>query len=287
MPPQVSIIIPACNEERTIGSLVETILQTEPTLREVIVVDDASTDRTAELAREAGARVIQHPYNMGNGAAVKTGIRNARGAILVMMDGDGQHRPSDISHLLSRMDRYEMVVGAREMRWKEGAFRSLANRVFNALATYVTGRRIPDLTSGFRAIRGKAAKRYLYLLPNTFSYPSTLTLAMLKGGHPVDFVPIQAPPAQRESHIKPLRDGIRFLFIIMKISTIFSPSRIFLPVSIVFFSLGILYYLYTFLTTHRFTNMALLLLITGVLVFLLGLIAEQIAQLRMDRSEDP
>ena len=239
--PEISVIIPACNEESTVGALVKEIQQAVSASHEILVIDDASSDRTAQQAMEAGARVIQHPYTMGNGAAVKTGIRHAQGEILVMMDGDGQHRPSDIPNLLSRMDRYEMVVGARENRLGSEPFRNMANRTYNALATYVTGKKVPDLTSGFRAIRRDTARRYLYLLPNTFSYPSTLTLAMIKGGHPVDFVPVKASPAQRKSHIKPFQDGFRFFFIILKISTIFSPIRIFLPVSITFFILGLLF----------------------------------------------
>ncbi len=223
---------------------------------------------------------------MGNGAAIKTGLRRARGEVVVMMDGDGQHKPEDIPRLLKEMDRYEMVVGARGWGSHSGIHRGLANKIYNILASYVANRKIEDLTSGFRAAKREIAKRYIYMLPNTFSYPATLTLAFIRSGHSVGFIPITTQERRGRSKIKIFRDGVRFFLIISRIATIFSPFRIFLPVSIFLFLLGLGYYLYWFITVHRFTNMSLLLLLLSVIVFLMGLISEQITQLRYDRTEE-
>ena len=282
MEKKVSVIIPVFNEEQSIGEVVQSVLSALGQDTQVVVVDDGSTDGSAAAAGEAGALVIQHPYNMGNGAAVKTGIRNSLGEVLVMMDADGQHQPEEIMELLKDIPRYDMVVGARGKRSQANLQRSLANRIYNALASYVSSFRVIDLTSGFRAVKAECAERCLHLLPNGFSYPATITLALLKLGRSVKYVPIEAKARGGKSKIKPARDGIRFFLIIIKITTLFSPLRIFLPVSITFFLLGLGYYIYTFLMYHRFTNMSVLLFITSVIIFMLGLVAEQVAQLRLD-----
>lgn len=281
----VSVVMPAFNEEENIGSLIGEIRGTIGTDVEVVVVDDGSSDATAAVAREHGAVVYQHPYNMGNGAAVKTGLRRVRSHVVVLMDADGQHDAEDIPRLLEHIGEYDMVVGARTAGSASSRHRNLANRIYNALATYVTQFAVQDLTSGFRALRRETARNYIYLLPNRFSYPTTITLAFLRSGLRVKYVPIRSRSRLGKSKIRIVADGPRFLLIIVKIATLFSPFRIFLPVSLFFFTLGIGYYTYTFATQHRFTNMSMLLFVTSVIIFMLGLVAEQIAQLRMDRSE--
>ena len=289
--PKVSFIIPCHNEEGSITSLLDRIRKTmagrEETF-EVIVVNDASTDGTGEAAAAEGARVISHPYNLGNGASVKTGIRAARGMILVMLDGDGQHPPEAIPELLGELEHYDMVVGARTTSGHAGAHRLLANAIYNKLASYVTKSRILDLTSGFRATRKATAMRYLYLLPNTFSYPTTITMSYLRSGLSIKFTPIDGPPRSRtsQSKIRLFSDGTRFLLIITRIATIYSPYRVFLPISAFLFLTGCANYFYTFTTAHRFTNMSMLLFLTSLTTFMLGLISEQISQIRMDRTED-
>ncbi|MBF0452771.1 MAG: glycosyltransferase family 2 protein [Candidatus Magnetomorum sp.] len=282
---KLSIIIPAYNESDTIESVIHTI-QSIYHDAEIIVIDDASSDKTADIAQNAGATVLRHPYNIGNGAAIKTGIRNASGDVIIFMDADGQHLPQDIEKLLERIPEYDMVVGARKNQLQNSWIRSLGNTLYNALATYVTGFPVQDLTSGFRAIKSDIVRNYLYLLPNTYSYPTTLTLSILKSGRRLAYVPIY--PNQRtsgKSQINIIKDGIRFLMIILKICTLYSPLRIFLPISTVIFGTGLFWYGYTWFFQGRFTNMSALLFSTSVIVFLMGLISEQICQMRFEKSE--
>jgi glycosyltransferase involved in cell wall biosynthesis len=283
---KVSIIIPAHNEEENIGGLLERLKKVTEDDWEIIVVNDCSEDNTMDICHKSGVRVISHPYRMGNGASIKTGMRNARGDILVMMDGDAQHKPEDIPRLLDAMDNYDMVVGSRSWGSQSDWSRGLANKIYNVFASYVTSRKIPDLTSGFRAVKRDVVKRYIYMLPNSFSYPTTLTLAFIKSGLGVNHIPIETEKRGGESKIKPLKDGVRFILIIARIATIFSPFRVFLPLSLLLFVVGVIYYLYWFVVAHRFTNMALLLILMSVIVFLLGLVSEQISQLRFERTED-
>ncbi len=285
-PVRVSIIIPAYNEAENIGALLKRLKGVASNDWEIIVINDCSDDRTPDICLEYGVKVVSHPYRMGNGASIKTGMRNAVGEILVLMDGDGQHKPEDIIRLLEGMEKYDMVVGARNWESQSGWSRGLANKVYNFFASYVANRTIPDLTSGFRAVRRKVAKRFIYMLPNSFSYPTTLTLAFIKSGHSVDHQPIETEKREGESKIRPLKDGVRFILIITRIATIFSPFRVFLPISLILFVVGAMYYLYWFIVAHRFTNMALLLILMSVIVFLLGLVSEQISQLRFERTED-
>jgi glycosyltransferase involved in cell wall biosynthesis len=285
--PDISIVIPVFNEAENLGPLLERLRAVAVPGAEVVVVDDGSTDGTAETAIRGGAHVVRHPYNIGNGAAVKSGIRAARGRLLVLMDGDGQHRPEDIPKLLAEIRRYHMVVGARVKGSKLRLHRYVANHIYNAFASYVSKFRIEDLTSGFRALKRRDALRFIDLLPNTFSYPSTLTLAFLRSGLTVKYVPIQTLYRSGQSKISLAVDGFRFLLIITKIATLFSPFRVFLPVSAFFFCTGVGYYLYTYLTQHRFTNMAVFLLTTAVIIFMMGLVSEQIALLRMEQRAFP
>jgi glycosyltransferase involved in cell wall biosynthesis len=282
-PCAVSIIIPVFNEAAFLAPLLDKVRQLKLAQAEVIVVDDGSTDSSAEIALNAGASVVRHPYNIGNGAAVKSGIRAARGRFIVLMDGDGQHKPEDIPKLLAEAPHYHMVVGSRAKGSKLRFHRYAANLLYNLLASYVTKFKVQDLTSGFRVLARREALRFIDLLPNTFSYPTTLTLAFLRSGFTVKYVPIQTLYRAGTSKISLLTDGIRFLLIITKIATLFSPFRVFLPVSVFFFAAGLGNYAYTYWTQNRFTNMSVFALTTGVIIFMLGLISEQIALLRMER----
>jgi glycosyltransferase involved in cell wall biosynthesis len=284
-PVETSIIVPVYNEAENLKKLIGQIHSLRLPDSEIIVVDDGSNDGSAAIAMAAGANVVRHPYNIGNGAAVKSGMRAAKGRFIVMMDGDGQHKPEDIPKLLADADRYHMVVGARAKGSKLRMHRNLANLVYNLLASYVTRFKVQDLTSGFRVIRRRDALRFIDLLPNTFSYPTTLTLACLRSGLTVQYVPIQTLYRAGQSKISLVTDGIRFLLIITKIATLFAPFRVFLPVSVFFFLGGIGNYIYTYLTQNRFTNMSVFALTTSVIIFMLGLISEQIALLRMERQE--
>src|SRR3990172_8447022 len=282
----ISVVIPAYKEARVIGTVIKGVRSILQDRCEVIVVDDGSPDETGKAAQEAGAMVVRHPYNMGNGAAVKSGLRAAEGDVIVLMDGDGQHKPEDIPRLLEQIGPFDMVIGARTRESETSAHRDIANMIYNKFATYLTKQEVLDLTSGFRAIKTDIAKRFIYLLPNTFSYPSTLTLSLIRSGHSVTFIPIVAKKREGKSKMKLLKDGVRFLLIMLKIVTLYSPFRVFLPVSVSFFGLGIGYYVYTFITEHRFTNMSALLIGNGVIIFMMALIAEQIAQMRLDRTEE-
>lgn len=288
--PEISVIIPAKNEADGIGPVISRVREALDPLGkryEIIVVDDGSSDETAEKAFEAGAIVLCHPYNIGNGAAVKTGIRHADGTALVMLDADGQHPPEQIPQLLEPLSKYYMVVGARTSDSDTSAHRNLANRIYNSFASYVCGRKIDDLTSGFRAVRAGLAKEFVTLLPNTFSYPTTITLATVRSGYSLIYLPIKGAKRQpgSKSHIKLLRDGMRFFLIIFKISTLFSPMKIFLPASVVTFLTGVGYGLYKiFMLDGRYGPTSQMLIVFSVLMFLIGLISEQITQMRFDRT---
>lgn len=280
----LSIIIPAKNEHESIGDIVASVRRIFADA-EIVVVDDGSTDRTGQAAKQAGARVIRHPIPLGNGAAIKSGARVATGDTLVMMDADGQHRPEDIGRLLEKLEEgFDMAVGARNSGSHANVGRLVANGFYNRFASMISNQTIPDLTSGFRAVRADYFRRFLYLLPNGFSYPTTITMAFLRSGFPVGFVPIGVRKRKGKSHIRPIRDGIRFLAIIFKVSTLYSPLKIFLPISASFFLTGAGYYLYTYLTIGRFTNMSLLVLSASVIIFLIGLISEQITALTFSKS---
>lgn len=281
---EVTILIPAYNEEQAIGTTVRRIKELYPDY-EVLVVDDGSTDNTMQAAMDAGANVWPHPYNIGNGAAIKSGLRVAKGEWIIMMDADGQHNPEDIARLLEYRDEYDMVVGARTSASETRVHRDIANTIYNWFASYVTSFKIEDLTSGFRLVRASTAKQFIYLLPNTFSYPSTLTMAYLRSGRSVKYIPIETKYRIGKSKIKLMKDGSRFFLIITRVATLFSPMRVFLPLSSIFLFTGLFYYLYTFLTAGRFTNMSALLLNSAIIIFMIGLVAEQISQMRYDRIE--
>jgi glycosyltransferase involved in cell wall biosynthesis len=279
----VSVIIPAYNEADIIADIVQRVRSLHPDF-EVIVVNDGSTDDTAGEAQKAGAEVYSHPYNIGNGAAIKSGIRVATGDILVFMDGDGQHNPEDIARLLEYFPEFDMVVGARSISDQASVGRAVGNKIYNWFASYVAKFSIKDLTSGFRAVKTNVARNFLYLLPNTYSYPTTLTLGTLRSGMSVKYIPVNIKKRQTgKSNIKMIQDGVRFFMIITRICTLYSPMRVFLPVSFVMFALGLINYLYTFIMRNRFTNMSVFLFVASIIIFMMSLISEQICQMRFER----
>lgn len=280
-PRSVSVILPACNEADAIAGVVSGLAAAGP-WHEILVVDDGSTDDTAARAAAAGAVVVRHPYNKGNGAAVKTGIRKASGEFVLICDADGQHQPADARRVADALGDFDLVVGARAKHAQAGAARALGNAFLNRLATFLTEHEIPDLTSGLRAARREGLVEFLPLLPNGFSTPTTTTLAFLRAGYNVAFVPIDVRPRVGRSKIRFSRDGVKFLLIVMRVVTIFSPMRVFLPVAALSFVGGVAYSLWTVATTHKIANGAVLLLLFSVLVFLVGLVSEQIAALRPD-----
>ncbi len=276
---KVSVVLPAKNEAAAVGTTIRQIIALHPGV-EVIVVNDGSTDETGAVAEAAGARVIAHLYSKGNGAAIKSGARAASGDVIVFMDADGQHDPQDIQVLLEELAQgHDMVVGARQKGSQASLGRGLANGFYNKLASYMTGHLVEDLTSGFRAVRSEKFREFLYLLPNGFSYPTTSTMAFFRAGYSVSYVPIHAGKRIGKSHIKPLKDGLRFLLIIFKIGTLYSPLKLFAPIALLAIFMGTAWYSYTFVSFGRFTNMSALLYSAGVMVFLMGLISEQITAL--------
>ncbi|GAC1573450.1 MAG: glycosyltransferase family 2 protein [Candidatus Saccharimonadales bacterium] len=282
----ISIVIPAKNEAASLISLLPT-LKIHSSFAEIIVVDDGSTDETITICHKYEVRVISHPYSMGNGAAIKSGARLANGETLIFMDADGQHKPEDIPRLLEKLESgYDMVVGSRLRESQAGLNRALANGFYNKLASWMVDQKVMDLTSGFRAVNAKKFKQFLYLLPNTFSYPTTITMCFFRAGYSVAYVNIHAPKRIGKSHINPVKDGIRFLLIIFKIGTLYSPLKLFLPISTITFLCGLGLYMYTFLTNHRFTNMSALLFTTSLLIFLIGLVSEQITSIMFSQSND-
>ena len=280
-PARTSVIVPAHNEQASIARVVRDLVEMA-TWKEVVVVDDGSTDSTAAEASEAGGRVVRHPYRKGNGAAVKSGLRHATGDFVLIMDADGQHRPADAVRLVSALDEYELVVGARSSASQATAFRRVGNGLLNWLASYLAGHPIPDLTSGFRAARRAHLMEFLHLLPNGFSTPTTTTLSFLRAGYSVRFEPIAAEQRAGASKIRLGPDGVRFFLILLKVITIFSPLRVFLPVSLAAFSAGSGYAVWTIVTQSHVTNSSVLLIVVSVLILLIGLVSEQIASLRFE-----
>lgn len=275
----VSIIIPACNEAEGLKLVLPALTRLYPDA-EILVVNDGSTDQTEQVCKENNVRCINRPYRMGNGAAVKTGAREATRAVLVFMDADGQHAPQDIATLLTLIDQgHDMVVAARESAAHANLFRLGANRIYNVLATWITRHKIPDLTSGFRAARADKFREFIHLLPNGFSYPTTITMAFFRAGYSVAYVPVNVLSRLGTSHIRPFQDGVSFLLIIFKIGTLYSPLRFFAPISFAIFMTGLSWYLYVYLTQGRFTNMSALLFTTSILVFFIGIVSEQLTML--------
>lgn len=281
----LSIILPAHNEATGLAELLAKLRAQCPEA-EVLLIDDGSTDTTAEIARKHGARVISHQTSLGNGAAVKTGARAAKGDTLVFMDADGQHQPKDIPRLLALLEQgYDMAIGARTASSQANWGRGLANALYNRLASYMTGHPIPDLTSGFRAVRAAPFRQFLYLLPNGFSYPTTITMAFFRAGLGVAYAPIAARPRIGRSNIRPLKDGVRFLLIIFRVGSLYSPLKLFVPIAVMHALIGVVYYVYTYTTASRISLATLFMLTTAVTIFLIGLVSEQITQLLYKDSD--
>lgn len=283
----ISIIIPARNEAAGLRGLLPRLAGLVPGA-EIIVVDDGSTDDTAQICAEFPVRQLRHPYPKGNGAAIKSGARAASGNVLIFMDADGQHKPEDVPVLLEKFNAgYDMVVGARQSGSHAGTHRAVANDLFSRFASWMVVQTVEDLTSGFRIVRAAKFRKFMYLLPNGFSYPTTITMSFFRAGYSVGYVPIHTPRRIGRSHIRPLRDGVRFLLIIIKVGTLYSPQKLFLPISAAFFLTGFGYYLWTYLSAGRFTNMSALLFISAIFTFLIGIVSEQISALHykdMDES---
>ncbi|MEP1895294.1 MAG: glycosyltransferase family 2 protein [Alloalcanivorax venustensis] len=281
----ISIVIPAKNEADNLATWLPRLVAWGG-YQELIVIDDGSDDNTADIAAGHGAIVVRHPQSLGNGAAIKRGFREASGDIVVFMDADGQHQPEDIPHLLEEMEttKADMVVGARDSSGQASKGRHLANAFYNWFSSQVAGQKIQDLTSGFRLVKADKFAEFLNLLPNGFSYPTTSTMAFFRSGYLVRYIPINVQRRVGKSHIKPLKDGARFLIIIFKVATLYSPLKVFLPISLLFFVLGISRYLYTYITMGSFTNMSALLLVASVQIFLVGLVSEQITALMYDKD---
>jgi len=282
----VSIVLPAKNEGGGLRQVIPSLLACCPGA-EIIVVDDGSTDDTVDICREMNIKVVSHPYSKGNGAAIKSGARAASREILVFMDADGQHKPEDVARLISRLNEgYDMVVGARGLASQAGTHRAAVNTIYNALSSWMVEQKVEDLTSGFRAVKAALFRKFIYMLPNGFSYPTTITMSFFRAGYSVAYEPIIAPARIGKSHIRLGRDGIRFFLIIFKIGTLYSPLKLFVPISFSFFLTGVGYYLFTLINYNRFTNMSALLFITSILVFLIGLISEQISTLNYKEQSD-
>lgn len=276
---KISVVIPAKNEERGLSVLLPELKKIMGDV-EVIVVNDGSLDGTANIANEFGANVVEHRYSKGNGAAIKSGARVATGEVMVFMDADGQHCAQDVLRLVEEYQLgYDMVVGARRASGQASLFRWAANWLYNKLASYMVGQRVVDLTSGMRVVNANKFREFLYILPNGFSYPTTSTMAFFRAGYSVGYVPIEVRKRVGKSHIKLFRDGARFVLIIFKIGSLYSPMKIFAPLAMFCLISGFLNYAFTFVEEHRFTNMSALLLSTGVLIFLMGIVSEQITAL--------
>jgi len=288
MTTDISIILPAKNEAEGLSRLLPELCRKFPEA-EIIVVNDGSTDNTLEVCAQNQVSVLTHVYSMGNGAAIKTGARNAKGNILVFMDADGQHKPEDISRLVEKINAgFEMAVGARQIDTHASLARRIGNTLYNKLASWMTGYPVEDLTSGFRAARARHFRKFLYLLPNKFSYPTTSTMAFFRSGLPVGYIPIMAMnrTGERKSHIRLFHDGFRFLIIILKIGALFSPMRFFLPISGLLFMTGLTYYGYTYFSWGRLTNMSVLMFMASLFTFLIGIVSEQISALHYKDIEE-
>ena len=281
--PDVTIIIPAHNEEEGIADVINGVKQLNKGY-EIIVVDDGSTDNTYKLASETGVKVIRHPYNKGYGAALKTGIRNAEADIVLFMDADGQHKPSDIKKLIQYIGEYDMVVGARTKKSKISLLRRPGKKVLSITANYLAGKKIPDLNSGFRALKKSVAMEFMHILPNTFSFSTTITLALITSGYSVKYVPIEAPARVGTSKIKPFRDGFRFILIIVRTISLFNPLKIFLPISLLLFLSGMSYLIYEVIVYVDISDTSLLLIISSLLIFFFGILSDQVSVLIRERK---
>ncbi|MDZ7859562.1 MAG: glycosyltransferase family 2 protein [Candidatus Krumholzibacteriota bacterium] len=279
---KISIVIPAYNEEdglvRALGGLMP--MATDKGW-EVIVVNDGSSDRTADVVLQHEAKLVSHPYNKGYGASLKTGIRNAAGQIIVIMDSDGQHDAADIEKLLIHMENYEMVVGARS---KDVLIRAPGKKLLSIVANFLTGIKIPDLNSGFRAFYKDTVKSFMHFCPNGFSFSTTITLAFLREGFGVKYIPIEAEArVGRTSSVKFFRDGYKAFLLIIRVIVLFNPLKVFVPASLGLFFLGVLFTLYGIIAFGRAPNTGILIILSSVILFFMGILADQVSSIRRER----
>jgi len=279
----VAVVLPVYNEAECIGGLIERIKKVNSAF-EVIVVDDASGDNSAQVARSAGARVVTHPYNRGNGASIKTGVRSTDRDIVVLMDADGQHNPEDIPGLLKFLPEYDMVVGARSRNAKVSKYRGLGNFLLKKIAEFLSEHKIADLTSGFRAVKRAKFLEMIYLLPERYSYPTTITIAFFKSGLLIKYVMLDTIGRRSKgaSNIKPIRDGLRIIKIILRIIMLFDPQKVFFPLSMFLIFSGLVFAAYTIICFASIRNFSVTMILAGIFTFLFGLLAEQISLLRRD-----
>ena len=282
--PDVTIIIPACNEEEGITNVITQLKELSEN-HEILVVDDGSTDNTYKLASETGVKVIRHPYNKGYGAALKTGIRDAEADVVLFMDADGQHKPGDTEKIIQYIGEYDMVVGARTKKSKISLLRRPGKKILSITANYLAGMKIPDLNSGFRALKKSVAMEFMHILPNTFSFSTTITLALITSGYSVKYVPIEAPERVGTSKIKPFRDGFRFIMLIIRTIILFNPLKVFLPVSVILFIIGFLYLLHDLILYLNVPDTSVLLIVSGIVIFFSGALSDQVSCLLKRRSE--
>ena len=278
----VSIIIPAYQEEEAIGQVVANVLRVARELGcpyEVLVVDDGSTDNTGGAARYAGAQVLVHPYNRGYGAALKTGIRAATSRTVLFLDADGQHDPEDIRCLLAERKVYDMVVGARRRSQGAPLWRKPGKLFLGWLANNLTGRNIPDLKSGFRAIAREMALRFLPIMPDGFSFSTTSTIAAFRGGYKVQYIPIQVAHRVGKSTVTMI-DGFKTIMLIIRIVTLFAPLRVFLPVSAATFVLGVGFVIQGYLSAGAASIKGIMVILASILFFLFGILVDQVTAIR-------
>jgi len=277
--PECTIIIPAYNEEEGIRSVING-LKSMPDKYEILVVDDGSTDNTFKIASETGVRVIRQPYNKGYGAALKTGIRNAKSNLVLFMDADGQHQTSDIKEIMRYTGNYDMVVGARTKRTKISFLRKPGKKILAIIANYLAGMKIPDLNSGFRVIKKDVVMEFMHILPNSFSFTTTITLGCIMAGYSIKYVPINMLERVGTSKINPFRDGSRFILLMIRTIMLFNPLKIFLPISVIIFLLGISDLTYELIYYFNVSSLSILLFLSSLIVFFIGIMADQISMMR-------
>ncbi|HUS51052.1 MAG TPA: glycosyltransferase family 2 protein, partial [Candidatus Paceibacterota bacterium] len=275
-------IIPAYNEAQVIGRVLKE-LGRPVGCAEIIVVNDGSTDKTAEIASENGARVISHQYNKGYGSSLKTGILSVKTEIAIMYDADGQHRPEDLEKIAQIADKYDMVIGVRDKNSQKDWFRVPGKIILNIFAKILSGHKIPDLNSGLRSFKVSVIKQYLHLMPNGFSMSTTSTIAFLKMGHTINYIPIQTRFREGRRSSVEIKDGLKVLMLVLNLIVLFNPQRVFLPMSLFFFLLGIGYFIYYSLTVYvDVTSSMLLLIVVGVIIFFMGIICEHVSAIRRE-----
>lgn len=282
----VSIVIPAYNEEKAIATTLDAVLAAvaaSPRRFQVIVVNDGSRDRTADEAASRAVQVVNHRRNRGYGASLKSGTLAARGDVILFYDADNQFEPSDIDRLVTELADHDAVLGARTSGSHAPFSRRGGKKLLGWLANYLARTRIPDLNCGLRAIRRDVLLDYLHLLPNGFSASTTTTLVLLKEGHDVKFVPVTVKKRIGSSTVKPIKDGIDTALLIVRLTTLLDPFRVFGPVSVVFFLFGSVWGIYYIRLGRGLSVASLFMLVSSIIIFFFGLLADQVASMRRER----